>query len=357
MSRSILEDFVRDYVETIGGVWDEVEPQVYDLIVPADEAGSPASAAENPVLRVAFDPEAIPEHPGAQLASFGTPLVDHFLTEACKRGQFAQLYFLGLNLAPYDLAGRVRRSLKLTDLELRIERIRALHFAQALFWFQATFISDQKEQEIVAVALDLHQGRHMRHEAKLLDHARLAEQPASLLAEAPRLSLAAAFPLAKDEALRVLGPMASARDRALRERLERQEARMRRYYADLRAELDAAPSRTRDPEEARAKRAARQSALEREERARIAELHQKNSLRVQARLHNMLVIQQPKLLLRSSLLSPKHNPVSLDLVWDPLVDALEAAACPHCKRPTFALRPDRVKGVVCPLCERAAAKS
>ena len=33
---SPLETFVRDYVETAGGAWDEVEPQVYDVILPTE---------------------------------------------------------------------------------------------------------------------------------------------------------------------------------------------------------------------------------------------------------------------------------------------------------------------------------
>src|SRR5438552_11880048 len=129
--RSPLEEFLRDYAEVCGGLWDEIEPQVYDLML------APSSVdAEPEVVRVAFDPEAIPEHPGAQLASYGTPLVDRLLADALERGRFARLYLIGLNLAPHDLLGRVRRALTLpADTSLREERRRPLHFAQAVFWF------------------------------------------------------------------------------------------------------------------------------------------------------------------------------------------------------------------------------
>jgi len=30
-----LEQFLRDYAEASGGMWDEIEPQVYDLMLPA----------------------------------------------------------------------------------------------------------------------------------------------------------------------------------------------------------------------------------------------------------------------------------------------------------------------------------
>src|SRR5438094_1063483 len=101
-----LEVFVRDYVETTGGAWDEVEPQVYDVLLPAEAAEQPLDVGGREILRIAFDPEALPEHPGAQLASFGTPLIDRLLADAVQRGRSAQFYLIGLNLAPHDLARR-----------------------------------------------------------------------------------------------------------------------------------------------------------------------------------------------------------------------------------------------------------
>src|SRR3954469_18585927 len=91
---SPLEAFLRDYLETVGGAWDEVEPQVYDVLLPAE--GAPAGAAG--VLRLTSDPGALPEHPGAQLASYGTPLIDRLLDDALRRGRAAHFYLLGLNL-------------------------------------------------------------------------------------------------------------------------------------------------------------------------------------------------------------------------------------------------------------------
>src|SRR5947209_3464499 len=119
-----------------------------------------------------------------------------------------------------------------------MSQARPLHFVQAAFWFQATFTSDQKEQEVVPVALDLHYGRQYRHLDELLAPSRLAETPALLLAEARRLSLAAAYPLARDAVLPTVAALANIRAREAAGQVERQVARMARYYADLRAELE-----------------------------------------------------------------------------------------------------------------------
>lgn len=348
MAQSILEEFVLRYTEAAGGAWDEVEPQVYDLLMPPAPGMSRVDGAQ--VVRVAFDPEALAEHPAAQLGSFGTPMIDSLLSGAIERGRFLELYFLGLNTMPHDIAGRARRGLTLAGLELQVERLRALHFPQALYWFQATFVSDQKEQEIVPVGLDQHYARQVRHRDRLLDASRLAEGPASFLPDAPALSLAAGYLLAREECLRTLATMAHARDRELKERVDRQAARMRRYYADLRGELDQAPSRIKDAAEAQVRLASRRETLEREERVRIAELRQKSKLRVDVKLLQAVVVRQPKLLLKCRIGEPKKANIPFELVWDPLLDALEAVPCPVCRRPTLSLAWCRMRQVLCPRC-------
>jgi hypothetical protein len=352
-----LEDFLREYAETVGGVWEAVEPQVYDVMIPSGTAPSRLDPAGHDILRVTFDPEALPEHPGSQLASFGTPLIDSWLADAVRRGRFSQFYFVGLNLTPHDLLGRARRALALApELELRLERVRALHFGQAVFWFQATFVSDQKEQEILPVAVDMHYARLVRHLEKLVDRARLAERPALPLPDARRCGLPSAYSVARDEVIRRLGPLANGRQRELRERLNRQEARMRRYYADLRGELEGQAHRGKSGEDAQARAAARREAIGHEERLRVAELQQKNTLRVHLRVLTLLMVQQPKLLLRCGIGRPGRSADPIELVWDPLTEAFEAVPCPICQRPTFALGQNRLGHVACADCSQIAIK-
>jgi len=348
---SLLEEFVRDYVEATGGDWDEVEPQVYDVLLPAGGSGCEA----RDVVRIAFDPEALPEHPRAQLASYGTPFIDRLLAEAMARGQYARLYLIGLNLAPHDLAGLLRRALTLPEqTTLKPLSARPLHFAQAVFWFQAAFVGDQKEQEVVPVALDLHYCRLVRHLDQLLDHSRLAEAPSLPLPDARRLSLAAAYPVAREAVLPTVAALANIRGREVTSHVERQAARMRRYYADLRGELDQQVHRATSRAEDLARFAGRREALEREERFRITELRQKSALRVQLRLLTVLLVQQPKLLVRAQVEAKGREAAALELVWDPLTAAVEAAPCPACGRPTFAWAWTRQGRLLCTSCAATA---
>jgi hypothetical protein len=348
-SATPLEDFLRRYLETIDGDWDEVEPQVYDVLVPPQPGGSLLNSTGG-VLRLTFDPEAIPEHPGCQLASFGTPLVDALLADALRRGRSASFCFIGLNLTPHGLESRAQRTLQLAEaLSLQVGRIRPLFFPQAIFWFQVEFSSDQKEQTIVPVALDLHYAREVRHLDLLLDRSRLAVEPAQPLPEVRRSSLVDAYPAARDQVLRSVAALANSRDRELRERCEQQVARMRQYYADLRQEL-AGPKRGKQAEDTDDRRAARKQTIDREEQVRVAELRQKSQLRVELRLLEILVVQQPKLLIKAHIADGKRAPVPLDLVWDPLTESLEAPPCPSCGRPGYAFQLDRQRHVTCANC-------
>lgn len=94
---------------------------------------------------------------------------------------------------------------------------------------------------------------------------------------------------------------------------------MARYYGDLRAEVAEQADRAEGRGSADAtKFAARLEALDREEQTRSAELRQKATLRVQLRLITLVVIRQPKLLLRSAIHAPGGAVAGrIDLVWDP----------------------------------------
>src|SRR5258708_35218580 len=141
---SPLEAFMRSYLDTVDGVWDEIQPQVYDVLLPdavAERGGS--------MVRVTFDPEALPEHPAAQFASFGTPFIDHLLAAAVGRGRLAHFFMVGLNLSPHDLAGRVGPAMTPpAPPRLGIRNVPGLHLPHAGLWCPGGFVSDQRAHAI-----------------------------------------------------------------------------------------------------------------------------------------------------------------------------------------------------------------
>ncbi|HZL34583.1 MAG TPA: hypothetical protein VFC78_04680 [Tepidisphaeraceae bacterium] len=334
---SPLEQFVRDYVEARNGVWDEVEPQVYDLLIGPE------------MTQVAFDPEALPEHPQAQLASAGSPLLDRLLADAAQRWSAARFHRIGLNLHPQNIEQRLGRALSLPQgASASIRRARAMSFPQAIFWFKATFVGDQKEEEILPIGIDLHYAREVRHLDLLLAPNCLSEDPQIPLPQAPHVSLAAGYRVARGQVAPTVSSLANARRRDWTVRVEKQLARMSAYYAQLRAEANEQADRTADKTRA----ASRREAIDREEQMRVAELRQKSAVRTLVNLAAMMIVHQPKLLLGASITDKGRSLGDVSVVWDTMLEAFEALACPACRQPTFALRLYR-PGLGCPNCAGA----
>ena len=298
-------------------------------------------------MRVTFDPEALADHPQAQLASLGTPLLDQMLLDSVERARLVELHLVGLNLQAHQIPARVARSISLDEsLRLEIRNIRPLDFPQIVFWFEATFTADQREQEIIPLAIDLHYGRQVRHLEELLDQRRLSESPPLTLPEAAGITRAAAYFAAREQAVRTVSSLANTRARELSERLNKQVSRMNRYYDDLLRELNEQSARSAarggEPD---AKFQSRRDTLKSERELRIAELRRKNSLTARMRLLNALIVHQPKLEVQAAIVEygqvrPGTRPFPahpLKLVWDPLMESLEPASCPSCGRPTFEL--------------------
>jgi hypothetical protein len=322
-SISPLERFVRDYTEARDGVWDEIEPQVYDLLIDSD------------MTQVAFDPEALPEHPGAQLASVGSPLLDRLLADAAQRWSAGRFYRIGLNLQPHGLDSQISRAISLPPgASASIERMRAMNFPQAIFWFKARFIGDQKEEEILPMGIDLHHLREVRHLDLLLASDRLSEDSQAELPDAPHGGLMAGYRAARKQIAPTVASLANARRREWTGRVEKQIARMSAYYAQLRTEADEQAARDAEPERLERRR----EAIDREEKLRVAELRQKSSVRAQVELASLMIVQQPKLLIGASIHEKGRAIGQLQVVWDPLLEAIEAVACPVCGQPTFAFR-------------------
>jgi hypothetical protein len=360
---SPLERFLREYVEVMEGAWEEVEPQIYDVLLPTEVVQGLGESAPFPaketMLRVAFDPEAIPEHPGSHLLIYGSPLLERIFAHARKQSRISRIFLPGVNLAAHEIEAQVRGGLEVPEGSVwKIGQVRPFFFFHAAFWFQATFVSDEKEQENYLNVVDLFYGRFARHLEEMLLRREFfngtSERRPFPWPDARRLPLAQAYLRARE---RVVGTaMAAARThrREQEQRLEQQVERLGRYYRDLGKELEERLEKARRdgrmrPETLRSLEE-RRAGLAQEEQVRVAELRQRTRLRMHLRLLNLLLIAYPKFRIPVFLALKKGPSVELELVWDPLIGQLEPPSCPACGRPTRRLEVLNRGGLGCPEC-------
>lgn len=346
-----LEQFLIEYVDAVGGLADEIEPQVYDVLLP--DADAPQ--------RIAFDPDALPEHPAAQLLTFGSALLDELLERAQMRGRVGFAFLDDAHLQPHALSQRITRELVLpVPVTLRIEKSRPLYVTHSLFWFEVTYLGDEKEQAVYPVAVDRYYNRQVRYLDTLLDRERFTDARRWAFADAKSLPLDRAYLTARDAVARTVRAEVNTRQQHVQARLVEQTERINRYYADVRAELaeriERATGRGEEIESLRL----RQDALTREQALRLDELARKAQLRVQLKLVNLLHVKIPRVFIDTRVTAktfPAIHPASLMLTWDPLTEKTDALVCPNCQHPTFELRVNRQGVLHCPECPPVNARS
>ncbi|MBI3537301.1 MAG: hypothetical protein HY070_07090 [Chloroflexi bacterium] len=346
-----LEQFLIEYVDAIGGLADEIEPQVYDVLMP--DAASP--------MRVAFDPDALPEHPSAQLLTFGSALLDELLEKAQTRGRNGFAFLDDVHLAPYGLAQRMVRDLVLPEqVNLQIENTRPLYVTHSLFWFEVTYLGDEKEQALHPIAIDRYYGREVRYLDKWLDGDRLNDTRRWAFPDAKSLPLDQTYLAAREAVLRTVRAEVKTRQHQAHARLVEQTERMKKYYADLRAELAERIERATIRGDEVESLHLRQDALNREEALRLEELERKAQLRVELKLTNLLHIKIPRLFISTRVTAkpvPIIHPAYLTLTWNTLTEQTDALVCPNCQRPTFELRMNRLGVLHCGECNPLKARS
>ncbi len=341
-----LEQFLTDYVGAISGLVDEIEPQVYDVLLP--DGDKP--------LRVAFDPEALPEHPSAQLLTFGSALLDELLANAQARGRTAVAFLDDVQVSPYGLDQRLQRDLVLPDgVALQTVDVRPLYVTHSLFWFEITYLGDEKEQALLPVAIDRYYDRQVRYLDSLLDGDRLSETRRWAFPDTKASPVDRAYLSGRDALVRTVRAEAHSRQQQLQAGFAQQTERMRQYYADRRAEIaERAAGDPTSAEDADSLRL-RLEALDREEALRLDELQRKALLQVELRLTNALHVKIPRLFVSARLASAGGIPAAsraaiLQLTWNPLPEKTDALVCPHCQHPTYELRFGRRGDLRCPNC-------
>jgi hypothetical protein len=345
-----LEQFLIEYVDAVGGLADEIEPQVYDVLTP--DAAMP--------MRVAFDPDALPEHPSAQLLTFGSAFLDELLARASVRGQIGLAFLDDVHLQPHALAQRVTRDLVLPEaVTLRIENMRPLYVTHSLFWFEVTYLGEEKEQALYPLGVDRYYGRQVRYLDELLNGERFTDTRRWAFADAQAAPLDRAYLEAREALVRTVRAEVHTRQHQTQTQLAEQIQRMKRYYADLRAELAERIERAMVHGDEVESLRLRQDALNREEALRLDELARTAQLRVQLKLVNLLHIKIPRLFITTHVTAkqlPAIHPASLTLTWNPLTEKTDALVCRNCQHPTFELRVSRQGVLHCPECNPMNAR-
>lgn len=337
-----LARFVLGYLEHEGSI---VAPPAYGMheVLLPDELASQLHV--EPYQRLAFEVD-----PGSEALrlSVNHPLVEAIAERLAQEAGHARVYISHVRLEKKGLFDVAARALSLPNGRLgakrnAVEQAALHHYLR--FNFKVTFISDEKQEQIISVVMDV-QGGHAVRDTEVLQRlvsyetepafpdlavaqprwqrAGDALAPATLEALLPRVQAAAEAELA--------GRLAALQARMGRF-LELDEARIEDYYNSLERDLKQRLARAETVEEERRRDIeSKIEALHAERNAKLADIQARYHLRVELELINVLLVVQPKVLLPVEI-GNRRVTITRLAVWDPLVHRLEPMVCDRCGEP------------------------
>ncbi len=349
---SDLADFVLNAFRQKNAIVDPPAYGVHEALLPDEIAhrwGVP------PFLRLSFDdtsqPVSLPRQEAKEIVrlGYGHPLVETLAEELRDHLACAIAHVNNVRLDKRGLAQLARQSVslpnaRLTAMPRQVERPALSYYV--VFNFKVALITDEKQERLVSVMMDLQAGHAVADRAQL--ESRLSLENESAFEGLPaadvrwmqmgpeneplaRPVLSALLERATRAALDEMAtPLRNLQRRAARH-LELDCARLMEYYDDLAHDLERRIARASD-DERRESLEAKLTAVEAERKAKLADVEAKYRLRIEMTLVNLMVITQPKVLLPVRI-GDRHTQIEQTVVWDPLLHQLEPLVCDVCGQP------------------------
>jgi hypothetical protein len=345
-----IEAFTLAAVELAGGA---VEPGADGLhTVLWSEPGS----GDVTLRQLAFDPELLDEVPDAELVSFASPTLERLLRDTTAAGRVARAFLDTVVTASRSMADQLPRAYRFLESTWTPQGGRPWWVPTGIFLFRVRYLSDEREEDLLEVAVNLTDGRLLRRLGDALDrHSLVADAVEAwpMMAERPA---AEAYAVARREIEQRLSAPLGSRRRDLEARLTRESGRAQAYYAELIRELETRRGELPPDSPEQAALGSKRLAIERERGGRLGELGAKYRLSAELSLLSVLRLYLPRVVFAGTL-TGKRAEAPLALTWDPLERTGEPARCSRCDGLTYEVGLHRAGGIVCARCLDAGDRS
>lgn len=336
-----LSKFVLGYLEHQGSLVTPPAFGVYEVLMPDELA---ADFDIDPYERLSFAAEA----DDALVLTVNHSLVEHIAEDLMAQPANARAYINHVRPQKRGLAELARKTYAVPNARVQAtakgtEQRARHHYLR--FNFKITYDSDEKQEELASVVMDVQAG-HVVRDAEVL--ARLESYESTSAFE----SLPLAKPRWRDAGEGLAGEtfqaLLSRAEAALREdiadkitalvaRLRRfaelDLARIHSYYDDMAHDLERRRARLESEDSGRAQDIDdKLAALEAERAIKLEDVRTRYQVRVELELINVLLLEQPKILAPITI-SNRTTTITRFAVWDPLVHRLQPLVCDVCGQP------------------------
>ena len=335
-----LAQFILGFLEQREGIVEPPSFGVYEALIPDDLA---ASLGVEPYLRLSFDAPA----EDALHLTVNHPLVDAIAEQLMAESANARGFINLTRMEKRGVAALAQRVFSIPNGRLKPGKgsdITARHH-YLRFNFKVTYDSDEKEEEIRSVVMDV-QGGYAVQDEDLLQRLESYEETSifkSRLLARPRW-LGVETPYSPEVFDELLHRAQNAAQEDMSERLQKMTARLQRfmaldiariesYYNDLSRDLRRRRERAALEDEERARSFDEKlAALDIERANKLKDVTGRYRLDVHLELINVLMLEVPKIF-APIIISNRTVSITRHAVWNPLVHRLDPLVCDVCGKP------------------------
>ena len=346
-----LTQFVLGYLEEQGSIVAPADFGIFDVLLPDELA---AQLALDGYQRISFS---APGAPGAtsqpalpaDVLQLGVnhPLVETMAAAAAAKPAHARAYINAVRIDKQGLPDLVRKQFVLPNARVdtapkAFPQAELHHYL--LFNFKVALVSEEKQEELATVVMDVQAGCAVRDPALLTRLEVLDTEPGheGLDAAASRWgesglplgaeTFAALLPRAEAALRQDLLPQLAILAARAERHLALDQARIEAYYGELATDLARRRTRAGVDEAQLQSLGQKLAALDAERAAKLADMRARYGVRAEAALANLLLVAQPKITL-PIIISNRTTTISRTAIWDPLLHRLEPLVCDACGQP------------------------
>ena len=340
MNYESLKDFVRQVVEIKGGIAEEKEKGVLELLLP-ENVGKELFGKE--YERLSF----LPDRRQTKFITYGSPLLDRVISLTKDLGKTARI-------TAEDIHPRKKNLIRLIEDNFDFPNSRKLGSSidrevlcsYLLVNFKVSIISDERKEEIVTAIVDERTLRIGREIINPIQKLRCKEEESS--ESVKRYPIERVYERTRKAAIRSLDQNLKEVEETSLRRLQRDTTRLWNYYEDLKEELKKRMMKDASSEK-REELSSKMKAIEMEFERKREDLIDKYSLNVILEPMNACRICLPKIVTHYQV-QRKTSKKELEFFWNPLTEEIEPLVCEACLEDAYAIYLCDKLHLTCPSC-------
>jgi len=340
MNYESLKDFVREIVEIKGGIAEEKEKGVLELLLP-EKVGKELFGKE--YERLSF----LPDRRQTKFVTYDSPLLDKIISLSENLGKTARITAEDIHPRKKNLTHLIEDNFDFPNSRKLGSSIDSeVICSYLLVNFKVSIISDERKEEIVTAIVDERTLRIGREIINPIQKLRCKEEESPETVK--RYPTKRVYERAKKAAVRSLNRSLKEVEETSLRRLQRDTTRLWNYYKDLKEELKKRMMKDLSGEK-KEELSSKMKAIEMEFERKREDLIDKYGLKVILEPMNACRIYLPKIVAHYKV-QRKTSKKELEFFWNPLTKEIEPLVCEACLEDTYAIYLCSKLHLTCPSC-------